>query len=728
MNVDEVLAKMDTLDANEKEIQYIIDENLRVISIPPLGVVIGVEGDKDVNSVKFKMVRYYKGIDLSKFEIRINFANANGDLSYYTVKNLTVTDDTLTFEWLVGYLVTQYKGTVRFIVRMITTDASTGEVQQAFDTTIGEARSLEGLLVDVPTDEKVYDIVAQLKTDLTDHVNNLLETIPEDYNELNKKVEDNTLGISKLKEDLEILNNGGLILKDEIINRDIENWLDEHPEATTTVEDGAITSTKFNEEVTKWTKDRISKYLDEGKVYIGLKFETEKYITEKAIFINCEFINTVRINESCSFLACTFVKPYECKIATTQKVDRLSFKDCVFVGELESTSSVTINYRLMLYANNLTFDNCHFTDTGIWVSSMDDISTSDYRGLVTISNCDFYKSPYETYITEKEDVEHIEFIQVAGRFKADINNCYFHDENGNFDSIDLYMCYSAKVNNCYFSVREGSTAIEAKSIYDGLEGGTWGGETSVAGASKMISITDCIFDFNGCTKFTRGIGGYTSAINNYKYVDDSIIKDKILYIDNCKGMNGSFFVVVDINNVNAQISNVFCDEYLKPEKNQNALRITEIDKLPFECTVYATNLFGNIRAEKFTKGECIIANSFIYLTSLTTNDDISGITFVNCKHTQSYMIYDNLGRASTLNFVECDLGAIYAPDCDINLKNCILSYFKEVKSAYMDNCRIKTLNVDTVTDNVTYTNIEYITLTCSDETKLIKDATYKVLN
>lgn len=244
MNVDEVLAKMDTLDVNEEEIQYIIDENLRVISIPPLGVVLGVEGDKDVNSAKFKMVRYYKGIDLSKFEIRINFANANGDLSYYTVKNPTVTDDTLTFEWLIGYLVTKYKGTVRFVVRMIITDSSTGEVQQAFDTTIGEAQSLEGLLVDTPTDEKVYDIVAQLKADLTDHVNDLLKTIPEDYNELTKKVEDNTLGISELKEDLDTLNQGGLNLKEDFIGKQVNNWLDEHPEATTTVQDGSLDEKK----------------------------------------------------------------------------------------------------------------------------------------------------------------------------------------------------------------------------------------------------------------------------------------------------------------------------------------------------------------------------------------------------------------------------------------------------------------------------------------------------
>ena len=232
MNVDEVLAKMDALDASEEEIQYIIDENLRVISIPPLGVVLGVEGDKDVNSAKFKMVRYYKGIDLSKFEIRINFANANGDLSYYTVKNPTITDDTLTFEWLVGYLVTKYKGTVRFVVRMIITDSSTGEVQQAFDTTVGEARSLEGLLVDTPTDEKVYDIVAQLKADLTDHVNNLLETIPEDYNELTKKVEDNTSGISELKEDLDDLDNKFTIGKN-LINVDELSALGEWCNKTT---------------------------------------------------------------------------------------------------------------------------------------------------------------------------------------------------------------------------------------------------------------------------------------------------------------------------------------------------------------------------------------------------------------------------------------------------------------------------------------------------------------
>ena len=48
-----------------------------------------------------------------------------------------------------------------------------------------------------------------------------------------------------LKEDLDKLNEGGLNLKDEVIAEDINNWLDEHPEATTTVQDGSINEDKF---------------------------------------------------------------------------------------------------------------------------------------------------------------------------------------------------------------------------------------------------------------------------------------------------------------------------------------------------------------------------------------------------------------------------------------------------------------------------------------------------
>lgn len=51
--------------------------------------------------------------------------------------------------------------------------------------------------------------------------------------------------ISSLKDDLDKLNEGGLVIKDEVIAKDINNWLDEHPEATTTVQDGSLDLNKF---------------------------------------------------------------------------------------------------------------------------------------------------------------------------------------------------------------------------------------------------------------------------------------------------------------------------------------------------------------------------------------------------------------------------------------------------------------------------------------------------
>lgn len=46
----------------------------------------------------------------------------------------------------------------------------------------------------------------------------------------------------------ETLNKGGLELKDSVIEGQVDTWLDDHPEATTTVQDGAITKAKINTE------------------------------------------------------------------------------------------------------------------------------------------------------------------------------------------------------------------------------------------------------------------------------------------------------------------------------------------------------------------------------------------------------------------------------------------------------------------------------------------------
>ena len=175
-SLDEVLSSMEDMGGEEDgALDFLIDENLRVISVPEQGVVLGVEGDKDVNRVRFRMNRYYHQADLSTFDIRINYQNAEGDKNYFEVSEKTATDDSLSFVWTVAADAVSYKGQVCFIVVCLKASAE-GTIDKAYHTTIGKASVLEGLTVDEQVDQtKVQDLMLHLKNDLTTHATGLME-------------------------------------------------------------------------------------------------------------------------------------------------------------------------------------------------------------------------------------------------------------------------------------------------------------------------------------------------------------------------------------------------------------------------------------------------------------------------------------------------------------------------------------------------------------------------
>ena len=165
VNVDELLASAQET-TNDDELSFIIDEHMRIIAVPDRGVVLGVEGDKDVNRVRFRMNRYYHGADLSDFQIRINYQNADGDRNYFTVLEKTVEADAFSFIWTVAADATAVKGAVQFVVNCFTADPD-GVVQKAYHTTLGVANVLEGLDTyeggDIP---EIVDYLTHLKNDL----------------------------------------------------------------------------------------------------------------------------------------------------------------------------------------------------------------------------------------------------------------------------------------------------------------------------------------------------------------------------------------------------------------------------------------------------------------------------------------------------------------------------------------------------------------------------------
>lgn len=164
-STEEVLSTLLADDYIHSSIQFLIDENMRTVTVPPEGVVLGVTGDKDVNRINFKMVRFYDGLDLSTFQIRINYVNANGDANYYQVTDTAVEEDSILFTWLVSSDAAAYKGTVSFAARLYTVEDTI--IKESFNSTVATAEVLEGIIVDeyMPPDAQ-QDLIALLMSQI----------------------------------------------------------------------------------------------------------------------------------------------------------------------------------------------------------------------------------------------------------------------------------------------------------------------------------------------------------------------------------------------------------------------------------------------------------------------------------------------------------------------------------------------------------------------------------
>lgn len=140
----------------------VIDSDMRIIDIPEQFKVLGVESDKDVRAMQFRVPKTYKGTDLSAFTISVNYQNARGTKGRYIVTEKKVSGDQIEFSWTVGKTATVYRGDTRFIVCMRLT-SSDGVIKKEFNTTLATMTVLEGLEVDDPViEQEEKDIIAQL--------------------------------------------------------------------------------------------------------------------------------------------------------------------------------------------------------------------------------------------------------------------------------------------------------------------------------------------------------------------------------------------------------------------------------------------------------------------------------------------------------------------------------------------------------------------------------------
>lgn len=151
------------------EINYLVDNNFRTISIPINGRLAGVRNDSEINVIVIRIPRQYRGSDLSTFNIRVNYVNANGDPNYQTIteESIVVEDEFILFAWTLAFDVTQYKGMVKFSVNLFTAEQD-GTIIQNYHTTTADLKVLDGQDANESIDpETQIDILLHLENELS---------------------------------------------------------------------------------------------------------------------------------------------------------------------------------------------------------------------------------------------------------------------------------------------------------------------------------------------------------------------------------------------------------------------------------------------------------------------------------------------------------------------------------------------------------------------------------
>lgn len=206
-SVDELLNEAEvteeTLTETNDKIE--IDADTRTMIIPDTERIFGVMSDEKGERKYFRCKRFVgNGIDLSKLSLRIVFQNASGletGRDKYIVTDLaTDGEDYVTFSWELSRKVTAYKGIISFIVCAIKTN-SDGTITNEWNTTLSNGEVLEGLEANgtQEQEEVAKDYYNQLeaellrvaneqKTELEKKAQEVIKTIPSDYTQIQKDV------------------------------------------------------------------------------------------------------------------------------------------------------------------------------------------------------------------------------------------------------------------------------------------------------------------------------------------------------------------------------------------------------------------------------------------------------------------------------------------------------------------------------------------------------------
>lgn len=146
------------------EKEHIVVGEDRFIRVPDSLMRLGVQHDKDIETVTFDCPRHWGKHDLSSMQIYINYVLPNGEDGRCPVSNLSTIGTKMYFDWTISDYVTQYNGKISFLICAVTVDAEGNEALHWNSELNQECYISEGLECRESTIHKYPDIVTHLLT------------------------------------------------------------------------------------------------------------------------------------------------------------------------------------------------------------------------------------------------------------------------------------------------------------------------------------------------------------------------------------------------------------------------------------------------------------------------------------------------------------------------------------------------------------------------------------
>lgn len=147
-----------------------INPDTREIIVPEKYKVLGVFSDEKVTKIPFTCPKVVgNNVDLTEYNLYINYQNASGASNAYLIDDIAVSGDNITFSWLLSRYVTLSPGVVKYSFCAKKLDGDT--ISNEWNTTIATGLVIKGLEVTREIIEENPDIIEALISKAHTHEN-----------------------------------------------------------------------------------------------------------------------------------------------------------------------------------------------------------------------------------------------------------------------------------------------------------------------------------------------------------------------------------------------------------------------------------------------------------------------------------------------------------------------------------------------------------------------------